>query len=237
MSNVARLAVTATAAMVAVVVAGGAAAAPDKSLAGGRVSRTVEGIRFSFSVPRSGWEYGPARRIGGKFRAGSLFIGLSTTGSQAAEAVIFWTGLHGGGEAAPCARLLSPATRGSTADLATAVARAPGTKVVKRATRVTIGGRPSTHMVLTLLEDLGCDPGFFFTWRPRGPRGECWGACWLESSAGDTIRVWIVDVGGRRLFIEAATRDHRKFLAQEIEKIVRSIRFESVVRTHAAFGS
>jgi hypothetical protein len=92
-------------------------------------------------------------------------------------------------------------------------------------------------MVLTLLEDLGCDPGFFFTWRPRGPRGECWGACWLESSAGDTIRVWIVDVGGRRLFIEAATRDHRKFLAQEIEKIVRSIRFESVVRTHAAFGS
>jgi hypothetical protein len=208
------------------VVAVGAAAGFGKTFADRRVSRTVEGVRFSFSVPRSGWEYGPSRRIGGKFRDGSLLISRSTTGPQSAEAVIFWTGFRGGGEAAPCAKLLSPATRGSTADLAAAVAKAPGTQVVKGATRVTIGGRPATYVVLTVRKHLGCDPGYFFTWRPRGPGGECWGACWLESNVGDTIRVWIVDVRGKRLFIEAATKDPRRFLAQEIEKIVRSIRFD-----------
>jgi hypothetical protein len=207
------------------VVAVGAASGFGMTFAGGRVSRTVEGVRFSFSVPRATWEFGPHRHIGG-IRDGSLLISRSTVGPQGAEAVIFWTGFRGGGEATPCLKLLGPATRGSTADLAAAVATARGTKVVKRPTRVTIGGRPATHVVLTVRKDLGCDPGYFFTWRPRAPRGECLGACWLESSVGDTIRVWIVDVAGKRLFIEAATKDHRRFLAQEIEKIVRSIRFE-----------
>ena len=221
-----KLGVIALAAAV-LVFAVGTAAGFGTPFAGGRVTRTVEGVRFTFSVPPwVGWEYGPHRYIGNKFSNGSLLISRSTTGSQGAEAVIFWTGLRGGGEAAPCTKLLSPATRDSSADLAAAVTRAPGTKVLKGATRVTIGGRPATHVVVKVLEDLGCDPGFFFTWQPRGPGGGCWGACWLESNVGDTIRVWIIDVGGKRLFIEAATKDHRRFLAQQIEKIVRSIRFE-----------
>jgi hypothetical protein len=196
-----------------------------------RVSRTVEGVRFSLSVPRSGWEKGPHERIEGSaaFRDRSLLFSKSTAGPQDAEAVIFWAGFRGGGEATPCAKVLSPATHGSTADVAAAVARAPGTKIVKGPTRVTIGGRPATHVVLTVRKDLGCDPGFFFTWRPRGPRGECWGACWLESSVGDTIKVWIVDVGGKTLFIEAQTAEaamQAGHVDREITKIVGSIRFD-----------
>jgi hypothetical protein len=176
---------------------------------------------------QTGWENGPHERIGGKFRTRSLLISKSTVRGQSAEAVIFWTGFRDGGEATPCAELLSSAIGRSTADLAAAVARAPGTKVIRGPTRVTLGGRPAQHVVLTVREDLGCDPGFFFTWRPSGPRGECWGACWLESSVGDTIRVWIVDVHGTRLFIEAETdKQASRDVEQEITKIVGSIGFK-----------
>jgi hypothetical protein len=50
---------------------------------------------------------------------------------------------------------------------------------------------------------------------------------------GDTIRVWIVKVDGRRLFLEAETstdvhvaiKQERVALKREIKQIVRSIRF------------
>ena len=103
-------------------------------------------------------------------------------------------------------------------------------------TRVTVGGRPAQHVVLTVREDLGCEPGYFFSWRPRNVVLGCVLA--RQSSVGDTIRVWIVDVGGTRLFIEAVTKERHavtkepvasaelRKVEQEITKIVRSIRFE-----------
>jgi len=121
------------------------------------------------------------------------------------------------------------------------MARAPGVKLVKGPTRVTVGGRPARHVVLTVRRELGCDPGYFFSWQPSAPDGECWGACWLETNVGDTISVWIVeDVDGRRLVIEAVTEQPESHIdpraipvtradvlkvEAEIEKIVGSIRF------------
>ena len=111
--------------LVAVVVAAGTASAiasvrdfPFIESAHGRMWRTVDGVRFSVNAP-FGWE------------ARSLYISNNTVPPQDAEAVIFWAGFHDGGEAAPCARLLSAAASGSTADLAAAVARAPGTRSSK----------------------------------------------------------------------------------------------------------
>ena len=87
-------------------------------------------------------------------------------------------------------------------------------------------------MVLTVREDVGCDPGYFYTWQKemRGPY-------WAWTNLGDTIRVWIVDVNGTRLFIEAETTPQaRSYLEnfkrppltieQEIQRIVESIRFD-----------
>jgi hypothetical protein len=207
----------------------------------GRVSRTVDGVHFSFRVPkRTGhglWENGPDVTVGGKLRTGSLLISRSTVGGQRAEAVIFWTAFPKGGQAAPCGSLLRRGIGRSTGDLAAAMAKAPGTKVLRAPRRVTIGGRPSWHLALSVRKDLGCDPGFFFTWR-----AEMWGAFWLETYVGDKINVWIVDVEGKRLVFEAETRqpdshgwpkaiqvtraDVRKVEA-EIAKIVGSIRFVS----------
>jgi hypothetical protein len=202
----------------------------------GRVTRTVEGVRFSFFVPRTGWENGPIGDVGGKLRTRSLLISKSLVGGQAAEAVVFWTGFRDRNQAAPCATLLGPVIDGSTAEIAAAVARAPATKLVTGPTRVTVGGRRATHVVLAVREDLGCEPGYFFTWRPRNV---CWGGCWLsQSSVGNTIRVWIVDVAGTRLFIGAEMRKQHartgeavlprvyREVEQEITKIIGSIRFD-----------
>ena len=49
---------------------------------------------------------------------------------------------------------------------------------------------------------------------------------WTDTDVGDTIRVWIVDVHGTRLFIEAETKQGAGVVEREITKIVRSIRFE-----------
>ena len=83
------------------------------------------------------------------------------------------------------------------------------------------GGQPAKHVVLTVREDLGCDPGFFYTWQD-----EMWGPFWAETTPGTTIRVWIVEVEGTRLFIEAETAGAGSELEQEIRQIVDSIRFD-----------
>ena len=77
------------------------------------------------------------------------------------EAVIFWTAVPAGGQAASCDNLPKPAVRGSAADLAAVMAKAPGTRVMSGPARVTVDGRPAWHVALTVRRDAGCDPGFF----------------------------------------------------------------------------
>lgn len=185
----------------------------------GRVTRSVDGVRFSLAVHAEGWENGPHLRT--DWRSHSFSITKNTVGPQGAEAIIFWTAFPEGGDAARCDELLNPAADGSAADLAAALAKAPGTTVTSGPRRVTVGGRPAWHVGLTVRRDRGCDPGFFFTWRT-----DLGGAFWNQTRAGDRIRVWLVDVGNRHLVFAAVTRDPRLPLAREITQIVRSIRFE-----------
>lgn len=185
-----------------------------------RLTRTVEGIAFSFSADHS-WVAGPITELpDGDFREGHLLISKSIVGPQGAEAIIYWTGVSGGPRAEPCGYW--PDAPVSSSAVAAAVATARGTELVSGPTDVTVGGFPAKHVVVTALWETTCDPGFFFRWR-----SECWGPCWMETSMGDTIRVWIVDVGGTRLFFGAETSTQADAdLEREIRRIVASIRFE-----------
>ena len=147
-----------------------------------------------------------------------MSLNKSAVGPQDAEAIIYWTGYPRGDHADPCARVLSPRVGGSAADLAAAVSRAPGTTLVKGPSDVSLGGYPAKHVVLKVRENAGCDPGFFYSWRPFNL-----GAFWLTTDVGDKIRVWIIPVNGKRLFIAAATKAGG--LEKEIQQIVESIRF------------
>jgi len=185
-----------------------------EGLPSGRHLLNVDGVPFSFSVKRRGWE-----------RFESISINKSTVGPQAAEAIIFWTGFPDGDHADRCSRLLGPSVGSSTADLAAAVSTAPGTELVTGPSDVTVGGRPAKQLVLTVRDDVGCDPGFFYAWNDVEA-----GALWTTTGVGSTIRIWIVDVDGTHLFIEAATtKQAGSGLEKEIHRIVRSIRFHEPI--------
>jgi hypothetical protein len=169
----------------------------------------------------SGWE-----------RFGNISLNKSASGGQDAEAIIFWTGFPDG-QADPCANLPTGQDGGSVGDLAAAVASAPGTELVAGPSDVTLGGHAAKHVVVTVRENLGCDPGFFFTWED-----EELGALWPETSQGDTIRVWIVQVDGKRLFIEAETNPEAgPELEQEVERIVSSISFDPLAQARGGEDS
>jgi hypothetical protein len=182
---------------------------------------TEEGVPFSFRVPTVGWESFSSISTE-KSAGGPISINKSIVGPQGAEAIIFWTSFPDGDYADPCASVLSPRVGSSAGNLAAAVSRAPGTELVTGPSNVILGGRPAKHVALTVRKNVGCDPGFFYSWR------EVYGgAFWQTTGVGDTIRVWIVDVHGTRLFIEAATTKQAVGgLRQEAEQIIESISFE-----------
>jgi len=185
-----------------------------KRLPGGENALNVDGVPFSFIVRRPGWA-----------RFDGISINKSTVGPQGAEAIIFWTGLPDGDHADPCTRLLGPSPWSPTGDLAGAVSAAPGTELVTGPSDVVVGGRPAEHVILIVRDDVGCDPGFFYAWNDVKA-----GPLWSTTEVGSTIDVWIVDVAGTRLFIEAATtKQAGSDLVKEIHRIVRSIRFHPAI--------
>lgn len=176
---------------------------------------TMEGIPLSFSLTTSN----PA--ADGWARFGDLYIAKSIAEGQTAEAMIYWTTFPDGIDAHPCAQLLSPPVGRSAADLAAAVSRAAGTDLVAGPVEVTVGGRVAQHVVLTVGEDLGCDPGYFYTWQQKEG-----GPFWAATEVGDTINVWIVDIDGTLVFIAGETNLRASpDLEQEVQQIVESIRF------------
>ena len=110
---------------------------------------------------------------------------MSARAGSGAEAVVYWTGFAAdGGLAKPCDRLLGGVEDPSASELAGLLAATPGTRVIEPPTDVTVGERPAVHILLAVLEDRGCDPGYFFTWPDEG-----WGSAWYRTNTGDTIEV------------------------------------------------
>jgi len=176
----------------------------------GRHSLTVAGVPFSFRVPTSGWQ-----------GFGDLFIGTSTTGSRAAEAIIYWTTIDRGVDARPCGQWWGSA-EGSTSDWAASASTTRGTDLVAGPTSTTIDGYPAQLVVFTVSGDVACQPGFFYTWRdpPGGPS-------WAGIDVGDTVRIWLVQTDTEVLYIEADTHsDAGPRVSREIQEIMRSIRFD-----------
>ncbi len=224
MNGVVRLPVTVAVATLAVVAIAllvpsspRSATAPQR---GSRYAVIENGVRFSFAVSTiAGWERFTVAT--GKKPRGRISFNRSIVGAQGAEAIIYWSSFPDGDYADPCARLLGRSVGPSAAALAAAVATAPGTRLVKGPSSVTLGGQPAKNVVLTVGKNLGCDPGFFYSWDNYRLGGAFW-----HMSAGDTIRVWIVAVDGMRLFIAAATSVQSESVNKEIQQIVESIRFD-----------
>lgn len=182
----------------------------------GRHWLNVDRVRLSIRIPSGGWE-----------RFGNVSLNKSTTGPQGAEGIIYWTSYPDGVNTDWCRRLPNLGRTSSTAELATKLSRSPGTELVDRPSSVMLGGRRATLLVLSVRETRGCDPGYFHSWRDA-----MGGALWPKTTRGDTIRIWLVNVDGVRLFIAGETHKfalpHRQVgskITTEIQQIVNSIRF------------
>jgi hypothetical protein len=222
LSKVGRLALTATAVMVAVV--GLTLLSPSSSPSataqqpGSWHTVTENGVRLTFHV--RGWARFSSISTN-KSPAGPISLNKSSGGSQGAEGIIYWTSFPNGDYADPCARLLGRSVGRSAAALATAVATAPGTKLVEGPSDVRLDGHPAKFVWLKVRKQVGCEPGFFYKWEDA--QG---GSLWPRTPAGSTIRVWILDLDGTRLFIAAMTSEEAPLrLKNEIYWIVQSIRF------------
>jgi hypothetical protein len=82
---------------------------------------------------------------------------------------------------------------------------------------------------LARIEDINCDLHFYLWYNdcagtPAADARECYR---FATRPGDTIRLWIVDVDGARVVIEAETRKSASpEVEQEIQQILDSIQFE-----------
>jgi hypothetical protein len=167
----------------------------------------VEGIGVSFNVPTEGWK-----------GVDDLYVSKDPDGTKGAEAIIYWTTIIGD-YAGPCGQWWGNPP-GSALDYAVNASDGQAVQRVTQPARTSVGGSPGAHVAFTVRHDVGCGQGFFYRWRPIE------GSSWRSTEAGDTVRVWLVDVGETRLFIEGATRPAAGTqLDREIEQIVGSIRF------------
>jgi len=93
----------------------------------------------------------------------------------------------------PCAHVQRSPKIGSTvAALATALGEVPNTTATKPV-QTTIGGHEATYIELAIPATLPCDPSEFYLWQDS-PGGD-----WWAQGLNETARVWIVEVGGRRV--------------------------------------
>ena len=98
----------------------------------------------------------------------------------------------------------------------------PGTDLVSGPEDVTVGGHPAKHVALIVRQDAGCDAGSFYLWYAPSPD-----LARYATQLGSKIRVWIVDVDGKLVWIDGETyKGAGPRPGQDIQKIVDSIQFE-----------
>jgi hypothetical protein len=188
---------------------------PAGPLAAGTHRAVLDGVPLSFSVQSSGWTSSEPFIVKGKDPQPDAF------------SLMFWESAPENVYADPCAHTpLSPPPSATAAGFAAAVATIPGTDLVTGPSSIDVGGRPAQHVVLKIREDLGCDPKTAYLWYDESTGGASGGWRWA-AELGATINVWIVDVDGKRVWIDGESyKGAGPEVEQEIQQIVDSIKFE-----------
>jgi hypothetical protein len=192
-----------------------AAFPPPGPLTPGRHEAVLDGVPLSFQV-RPGWvadEYNDINR--GEY------------GQSDGASFVFWDSAPDNVYGDPCAHApLSPPPGDSSEALAAAVSRLPGTDLVDGPTAVTIGGHPGQSVAIRVADDIDCDVGDFWRWYDDATGGPTGG--WRNGAGlGATIRVWIIDVDGKRLWIDGETfAGADSAVGEEMQELIDSIQFE-----------
>ncbi len=192
---------------------------PAGELAIGRHSLSQNDVPFSFEVSTPGWISSGVQVApdGGTLTKGE--------GTPQKAWMLFWS--IDGVFADPCGHVPAPPVSPSAASLAAAVAAIPGVDVVTGPVDVTLGGRPAKHVAITVPEDIACAPGQFYMWYDDVRCGNDDPCHRWATALGQTNRIWIVEVDGKHIWIEAETyKGASPDIDAEIQQMIDSIQFE-----------
>jgi hypothetical protein len=171
----------------------------------------VDGVRFAFDIDHRGWE-----------RYGNVHLSRSQFGPQGAEGIVYWTAYPNGQDVVACGAWQNNPPTSELATLMERIASAPGLQVLEAPSDTSLGGVAAMHISVRVTEDLGCDPGYLFSWKPKTG-----GALWEQTAIGDTLEVWAMKTQGRIFFVVAQTNANATdTLMTEMKRIVGSIGFE-----------
>ena len=186
----------------------------------GRQSFSQNGIPFSLDFAEPGWV-----SIGLDVPPdGGSIVKADTTPDRAWLVIWSIDGVY----ADPCGHVPAAPVSPSATDLAAAVASIPGLDVLTPPEDVTLGGRPAKHVRVKPRDDLGCPASQFFMWYDdvRCDRDD---PChrWVTAAGRQINDVWIVEVDGSHIWIDAETyEDASPGTLDEVVQVVDSIQFE-----------
>lgn len=179
------------------------------ALAVGRHDMTLQGLPFSFEVPAAGW-----------ISNGQFAVDKGTVRTSWEGGFIFWADAADGIFTDPCTQREGPAVGPGAAAIAEAIANVPGTTATGP-TDVTVGGYPAKRIVVKIPDAADCVAESFYLWWDEQLSGR------YATVLGSTIRVWIIDVDGTLIQIDAETPPGAApGVGQALEGIVASIQFE-----------
>jgi hypothetical protein len=186
----------------------------------GRHPFSQNGVKFSLEVSGPGWS--------------SSGVMVAPDGGTLTKAdltpqkvwMLIWS--IDGTYADPCSAVTAPPVSPSAADLAAAVAAIRGFDVVVDPEDVTVGGRPAKHVQVRLRDDIGCAPAEFQMWYDAV---RCAGSApcsrWANAPGHQINDIWIVEVDGTHIWIEAETFDTATpATIAEVRQLIDSLEFE-----------
>jgi hypothetical protein len=181
----------------------------------GRFAATVAGVRLTFDISTPGWH---PSAMSGQYDGGVI------RGPDFEDSFGFWSPNVVMSD--PCDSESGRPVGPTAADLATAIASIPGVDVVAP-TNATVDGHKAKYLEVTVPADLVCpgsdDQTAVTLWR----FGDLHSGMGHAFGPGHRILVWIVDVDGARIFIEANMSPiDVTVTVRDIREIVDSIRFE-----------
>jgi len=193
---------------------------PSGELAIGRHTFIQNGVPFSLEVSSPGWSSSGVQVAPDG--------GTLTKGEATPQKVWMLLWSIDGVYADPCGQVPAPPVSPSAADLAAAVASIPGFDVITGPTDVTLGGRSAKHVTVKLRDDIECAGRQFYMWYDNvrcGADAPCYR--WANAPGRQINDVWIVELDGTHIWIEAETFDTASPEAlQEVRQMIDSVQFE-----------
>lgn len=121
----------------------------------------------------------------------------------------------------PCTHVQrSPKVGPTVQDLVTALGKIPHTTATAPV-KTTMAGHDATYVEVAIPAALPCDPSEFYLWQDS-PNGY-----WWVQGLGETARIWIVEVGGRRVaFLAHAYPGSSADAKAVFQKILDSVVFD-----------